>query len=39
MGLFVYSHDGGHDVLTKQPVNKDQNVSLAQWDVLIIKEK
>jgi hypothetical protein len=36
---FVYPHDDGLDVLTKQPVNKDQNVSLAPWDVLIIKEK
>jgi hypothetical protein len=24
---FVYPHESGLDVLTKQPINKDQNVS------------
>jgi hypothetical protein len=36
---FVYPHAGGLDVLTKQPANKDQNVSLAPCDVLIVKER
>lgn len=34
---FSYSYDDGNDILTGQPVKKAQKITLAPWDLIIVK--
>lgn len=34
---FSYNYENGLDILTGQPVKRDQKISLAPWDLIIVK--
>jgi beta-galactosidase len=34
---FIYAYENGIDILTGQPIKKSQKITLAPWDLIIIK--